>query len=130
MSNKTRLELWEDRLEPVLDRVDHYLEETYGGDYPLHPARSRRGTTASPEHEGLFSVLANYTLGVGSEEGEGYVLEVRMVTLANVPADVRETIEDEAVERIQEELDKEFPDDSLNVVRDGQTYKIVGDLNL
>ena len=51
-----------------------------------------------------------------------------MVTLSRVPRYIREQIEEEAVQRLREELPKEFPDRELQVERDGPVYKIHGDL--
>jgi hypothetical protein len=51
-----------------------------------------------------------------------------MVTLTRVPQYIRDQIEEEAVERLREELPKEFPDRELMVERDGHVYKIHGDL--
>lgn len=125
-----KIEEWESKLKRVFDRVDDYLEEKYGRKYPLHPARPARGTTSSKAHDGLFDLGASFTAGYGSERGPGYVVEVRMVTLTRVPHYIRSRIEDEVVERLREELPKEFPDRGLQVERDGQVYKIHGDLRL
>jgi len=125
-----KIEEWESKLKRVFDRVDDYLEEKYGRKYPLHPARPARGTTSSKAHDGLFDLGASFTAGYGSERGPGYVVEVRMVTLTRVPHYIRSRIEDEVVERLREELPKEFPDRGLQVERDGQVFKIHGDLRL
>ena len=125
-----KIEEWESKLKRVFDRVDDYLEEKYGRKYPLHPARPARGTTSSKAHDGLFDLGASFTAGYGSKRGPGYVVEVRMVTLTRVPHYIRSRIEDEVVERLREELPKEFPDRELQVERDGQVYKIHGDLRL
>ena len=125
-----KIEEWESKLKRGFDRVDDYLEEKYGRKYPLHPARPARGTTSSKAHDGLFDLGASFTAGYGSKRGPGYVLEVRMVTLTRVPHYIRSRIEDEVVERLREELPKEFPDRGLQVERDGQVFKIHGDLRL
>jgi hypothetical protein len=125
-----KVEEWESRLRAVFDRVDEYLEEKYGHKYPLHPARPARGTTSSKAHDGLFNLGASFSAGYGSRRGPGYVVEVRMVTLTRVPQYIRDRIEEEAVERLREELPKEFPDRDLKVERDGPVYKIYGDLHL
>lgn len=123
-----RVEEWETRLRRVFDRVDDYLEEKYGHQYSLHPARPARGATASKAHDGLFNVGASFSAGYGSSRGPGYVIEVRMVTLNRVPQAVRERIEEEAVGLLRQELPREFPDRKLMVERDGPVYKIHGDL--
>ena len=125
-----KIEEWESKLKRVFDRVDDYLEEKYGRKYPLHPARPARGTTSSKAHDGLFNLGASFTAGYGSKRGPGYVVEVRMVTLTRVPHYIRIRIEDEVIERLREELPKEFPDRELQIERDGQVYKIYGDLRL
>ncbi|MCK5006297.1 MAG: hypothetical protein KAR73_02850 [Spirochaetales bacterium] len=125
-----KIEEWESKLKRVFDRVDDHLEEKYGRKYPLHPARPTRGTTSSKAHDGLFNLGASFSAGYGSKRGPGYVVEVRMVTLTRVPQYLRNQIEEEAVERLREELPREFPDRELKIERDGQVYKIHGDLRL
>ncbi|MEE9306000.1 MAG: hypothetical protein V3V57_00575 [Spirochaetia bacterium] len=125
-----KIEEWESKLKRVFDRVDDHLEEKYGRKYPLHPARPTRGTTSSKAHDGLFNLGASFSAGYGSKRGPGYVVEVRMVTLTRVPQYIRNQIEEEAVERLREELPREFPDRELKIERDGQVYKIHGDLRL
>ncbi len=121
---------WEGRLRAALDHIDDYLEDKYGSEYLLHPARAKRGSTGNKRYDGLFSVGAAYSAGFGSQHGEGYVLEVRMSTLEKVPANVREDIEEEVVDLLKERLPDVFPDTELQVVRDGRVYKIIGDLGL
>lgn len=125
----TRLEQWEDRLDDVLEAVDHELEKRYGDRYPLRPNRPEHGATANPAYDGLFTVIAKYSLGLGSEHGEGYVVEVRISTLTRVPDDVEETIRDEAVDLLRAKLPAAFPDRTVEVKRDGTLYKICGDLS-
>ena len=126
----TRLEEWEDKLQDIFDRIDVHLEEKYDDLYPLHPARPDEGETSNPRHDGLFDVHAAFSAGFGSVHGEGYVLCVRMVTLSRVPKDVREKIEQEVVDLLEEDLPQAFPGKSLSVERDGNVYKIIGDLSL
>ena len=122
------VEEWESKLKKVFDSVDDQLEEKYGRKYPLHPARPNRGSTSSKAHDGLFNVGASSSAGYGSSRGPGYVIEVRMVTLTRVPQYIRDQIEEEAVQRLREELPKAFPGRELKVERDGPVYKIRGDL--
>jgi hypothetical protein len=75
-------------------------------------------------------VGAAFTGGFGSELGPGYVVQVQMSTLSDVPEEVRETIEEEVVKLLQEELPQVFPSRVLKVARDGNVYKIYGDLSL
>jgi len=121
---------WEKQLREMLARLDRHLEDRYGELYPLHPSRAKRGTTANTKHDGLFNVSAKFSAGYGSTHGAGYVIIVDMVTLVNVPADVRREIEDEAAAWLREELPKAFPGRDLRVERDGGAYKIFGDLSL
>ncbi|MDY7028717.1 MAG: hypothetical protein SVR04_10510 [Spirochaetota bacterium] len=124
------LDKFETRLKALFDEVDDYLEDKYGGHYPLHPARARRGRTANKETNGLFNVGASFSTGYGSEHGRGYVIDVDMVTLSQIPAEVEEKIEEDAVDYIRRKLPNYFPDRKLEVKRDKHTFKISGDLSL
>lgn len=121
---------WEARLKAVFDRVDEQLEKKYGHLYPLHPARARHGSTGNREEDGLLDLGAAFTAGFGSQRGHGYVVTVRMVTLADVPAEVRKKIEEEVVRELRRELPHAFPKRGLSVERDGNVFKITGDLSL
>ncbi len=121
---------WEKRLKKIFDHIDDYLENQYGQDYPLHPARAKRGHTRNKESDGLFNVGAVFSAGYGSEYGPGYVVEVQMSTLSRVPDEVRERIGEEVAELIKEQLPEVFPGIALQVDRDGSIYKIHGDLSL
>lgn len=125
-----KAEAWERRLREVLVEIDHELEEKYGGAYPLHPVRPERGATANPQQDGLFSVSAAFTPGFGSAHGPGYVLDIRIATLNNVPRGVVEKIERYARKRLKDALPDVFPGRDLDVVRDGHVLKIVGDISL
>ncbi len=128
--NGNKLEEWEDKLRTAFDAIDTILEDKYGGRYPLHPARAKRGATANCKYDGLFSVGAAYSAGFGSEYGEGYVLEVRMVTLTRIPKARREDVLEEVVDLLRENLPMVFPNRELKILRDGRVYKIIGDLGL
>ncbi|HMO51669.1 MAG TPA: hypothetical protein PKE26_10695 [Kiritimatiellia bacterium] len=121
---------WEENLKRIFDDIDHELEAEYGDRYPLHPNRPPQGATANPEDDGLFNIGASFTAGYGSEHGRGYILNVRMVTLARVPADVQAYMEDRVVERLRERLPAIFPGKDLRVERDGHVFKITGDLSV
>ncbi|MFP4508681.1 MAG: hypothetical protein ACLFNQ_00980 [Spirochaetaceae bacterium] len=121
---------FQDRLKRIFDEVDDYLEDRYGEMYDLHPARPSRGETDNKEHSGLFNVGASFTAGYGSEHGRGYVLSIEIATLEDVPDDIEDQIDEEAVEKIRELLPREFPDRELSVTRDGRVFKIHGDLSL
>ena len=126
----TQLEQWEDALQGVLSFVDEALEDRFGGNYPLHPARLPRGEAGSPQYDGLFRVTASFSAGFGSEKGPGYLFRVEMVTLATVPPDVREEIEETAAGLLRQGLANAFPGRDLRVERDRGVYKIFGDLSL
>ncbi len=124
------LKRFDDRLKALFDEVDNYLEQHYGDRYPLHPARAKQGATQNKEHSGLFSVGASFSAGYGSDHGRGYVVEVDMVTLAEVPDDIEEEIDEAAAQKVRDLLPLYFPDRQLELVRDGRVFKIHGDLSL
>ena len=121
---------WEAKLKKIFDRIDDHLEDLYGKQYSLHPNRARRGLTGNKEQDGLFNVGASYSLGIGSEHGSGYIVEVRLATLAHIEPVVRTRIGDEVAEFLTRELPISFPGRKLDVARDGNVYKIFGDLSL
>ncbi|MFP4205556.1 MAG: hypothetical protein ACLFRR_03490 [Spirochaetaceae bacterium] len=118
------------QMNEVLEEVDAELEEEYGERYPLHPARAEHGETSSGRYSGLFRVGTSFTPGYGSALGRGYVVDVEIMTLSNVPDDVEEEIDVKAARRIEEKLRSRFPDRNLRVERDGRVFKIVGDFSL
>lgn len=120
----------EDQLQELFDEVDDYLEEKYAGAYPLHPTRPPRGKTSSKSQDGLFNVGASFSPGYHSEYGRGYVIDVNMVTLANVSKEWEERILEDAVGKVRELLPKYFPDRKLQVRRDKRGFKVTGDLSL
>jgi hypothetical protein len=118
------------KMKALFDETDDYLEDTYGGEYPLHPARPARGETANKSSNGLFNIGAAFTPGYGSEHGRGYVVDVDMATLAAVsPARERE-IEEEAAAYIRSRLPEYFPERRIELKKDGKSFKIVGDFRL
>ena len=121
---------WEKKMKNLFDEIDDYLETTYGGMYPLHPSRAKRGTTSNKEHDGLFNVGVSFSTGLGSDFGPGYVVEIRLVTLSHIPDELREEIAKDVVTLINKKLPVHFPGKDLKVVHDGNVYKIYGDLSL
>lgn len=121
---------FETKLKLLFDEVDDALEDRYGARYSLHPSRPRRGRTSSKSQDGLFNIGASFTAGFGSRYGRGYVVQIDMVTLDNVPTDVREQIEAEVADLVREKLPRYFLQRNLTVVRDRNVYKIHGDLRL
>lgn len=120
----------DDNMRLACQRVDQILEDRYGKLYDLHPNRPSRGETSNPAMDGLFNVGTSFTAGYGSVYGRGYAFQVEIATLEQVPLDVRETILTEAVHLLEAELVLIFPHRSLEVVREGRSYKIVGDFSL
>ncbi len=121
---------WESTLKNVLDTIDEILEDRYGADYPLHPARREHGSTSSRSHDGLFDIRGEFTLGLGSRKGRGYIIDIDLKTLHRVPGDVIERIENDAISELRDRLPKAFPGRELFVERDGNMIKIIGDLSL
>lgn len=121
---------WEQKLKQIFDQIDHDLEARYGDDYPRHPVRPAQGKTANPEHDGLFAIGASFSAGYGSTHGAGYIIKMRVATLSKVSSETIEAVEDFVVTRLREELSKAFPDRELTVSRDGNVFKIHGDLSL
>ena len=121
---------WEKRLKKALDELDDFLEDKYGGKYRLHPARSKRGETSNKAQDGLFDIVAQFSLGAGSKFGKGYVVDVDLATLEDVPEKVHEEIKEAALKKLREALAKHFPKTDLHVDKDGRVIKIHGDLSL
>ena len=125
-----RVKKWEQQFAGIMRELDACFEDRYGDRFPLHPAKPERGTTSNPRHSGLFSISGKFSAGIGSEHGPGYILEVRLSTLARVPVEVQSRIEDEVAVKLRELRARDFPDLDLKVERDGKAYKVFGDLSL
>lgn len=121
---------WEKKLKSVLDNIDVLLEEKYGKKYDLHPARRKHGTTSNRSHDGLFDIRADFTLGLGSDKGRGYIVDIDLKTLENVPKEVIKNIENDTISELKERLSQAFPNRELSVEKDGNVIKIIGDLSL
>lgn len=121
---------WEERLKRIFDEIDDYLEDKYGNRFAIHPSRPRRDTTSNKEDDGLFNIGAAFSLGLGSRYGKGYVIDIQLATLDRVPVKVRGAIENDILGLIKEKLPVFFPDAKLRVEKDGDVYKIFGDLKL
>lgn len=124
------LDKWEKKLKKALDELDDFLEDRYGGRYRLHPVRAKRGETANKAQDGLFDIVASFTLGKGSQLGRGYIVDVDMATLEDVSDEVRQEIESTALRKLRKIIPKHFPDTDLKVDQDGRVIKIHGDLSL
>lgn len=125
-----RTEKMEEALFGALEAADAEMESRYGGRFPLHPARPAHGDGINRRYDGLFAFGAGFSPGFGSNFGPGYSLEFRIVTLDSVPPDFREKFEEEAVEELRKQLAVFLPERRLEIVRDADSWKIVGDLSL
>ena len=128
--NHPSLASWEKDLHKILNKLDDALEDRYGGAFKLHPARAQRGRTSNKAYDGLFSVQANFSLGIGSQYGRGYVLDIDLATLENIPRTLLEEIETFALNKLREYITTLAPDKQLRVAKDGHIIKIFGDLHL
>jgi hypothetical protein len=121
---------WERRLKKVFDEIDIELESLYRNRFPLHPSRAPEGTTSSAEMDGLFNVGASYSTGFGSKFGPGYVVDIRMATLARIPQDLKDELRDAVQTMLQQKLPEAFPGKKLSVDREHRHLRIHGDLSL
>jgi len=127
----SKREKWERGLRKVFEAVDAALEEKYGDRFPRRPRRPPHGATVNRKYDGLFEVDGKFSLGLGSPHGPGYVVDIHVATFASVPREFRRQLEEEVFQLLQTELDREFPDRDLRVVREeGGAMRIVGDLSL
>lgn len=131
MSGVSKVERWDARLKSVFDEIDCELEAVDGLRHvPLHPVRPPAGSTSNPEDDGVLELGANYTVGIGSKYGPGYVLRIRVATLEEVDPEGCKLLEETVVEKLRQKLPAAFPGANLSVDRDGAVYKIHGDLSL
>jgi hypothetical protein len=96
---------------------------------PLHPRRHLE-TNVNPEADGLFNIGAAFSAGFGSKTGPGYVVEIRLATLKEVPADVRAEIKAKVFQYLEERLPAAFPGKTLRVSDENGIIRIHGDLGL
>ena len=127
---RNRVEKWEDKLNALLRQVDAALEEEYGEVVPRHPSRLPHGATGNPQHDGLFRITAAFTAGFGSQLGRGYVVTIEPVTLETFPPGIWHGAEQKACQMIREGLEEALPGRGLKLQRDGDVWKITGDLSL
>jgi hypothetical protein len=117
-------------LDALFNEVDEFLEDEWGSSYTLHPNRPRRGSTKNPDMDGLFEIIPDFTPGIGSEQGRGYLVSFRAATLEAISPAEFEFLMTEAAVLVAARLPVFFPGRDLRVVRDGKRFKIVGDFSL
>ncbi|MGD1822071.1 MAG: hypothetical protein ACPKM0_04820 [Pleomorphochaeta sp.] len=120
----------EKKLHDMCIELDNHLEDEFGSMFPLHPNREKRGETASANYDGLFSTGLQFTSGYGSKLGRGYLLDIDISTLTWVKKDEVKIIEEEAIKYLKTLLPKHFPNRKLEIKRDQNVIKIVGDFSL
>lgn len=128
--NNPNMKEWESTLREIFDIIDDHLEDKYGYLYPLHPSRARRGHTANKSTDGLFNVGAAFSAGYGSTHGRGWVVDVTMVTLSKVPENVKSEIYKIVAKKLKRLLKDYYPERNIFVDKDGDVFKIFGDLGL
>jgi hypothetical protein len=125
-----KLAAFTETLEALFREVDEELEDLWGESFPLHPNRPSRGQTFNPEMDGLFEIAPDFTVGIASQKGRGYIVSLRVATLDPVsPAQFEYLLELSAGLLIRK-LPRYFPGRDLKVVRDGPRFKIIGDFSL
>lgn len=129
MNNPNILE-WEHTLRKIFDIIDDHLEDKYGYLYPLHPARPGRGHTSNKSSDGLFNIGAAFSAGFGSRFGRGWVVDVSMVTLSKIPENVKLQIDKEVIAELKRLLIEYYPERDISVEKDGNVFKIFGELGL
>lgn len=125
-----KLTAFTETLEALFREVDAFLEDEWGSSFTLHPNRPERGSTENPEMDGLFEIAPDFTPGIGSEKGRGYLVSLRTATLERVSAEQFEFLMQEAAALVRQRLPRYFPGRDLRVVRDGKRFKIIGDFSL
>ena len=128
--NNPKMKEWEHTLRKIFDRIDDHLEDKYGYLFPLHPSRPQRGSTSNKSSDGLFNVGAAFSAGFGSKFGRGWIVDVTMVTLSKVSEDIKEQIYSKVISELSRLLKEYYPDRDIKVEKDGNVFKIFGDLGL
>ncbi|WKC87795.1 hypothetical protein [Borreliella japonica] len=126
--NITKFNEFENILFSICLDVDFVLEEEFGNSYDIHPNRPFRGKTANGLLDGLFSVTTTFTLGYGSKFGRGYLIIIEILTLSFVNDEFWDKINKKGIEIFREGLRNKFPSKDLDIVLDGNVYKIVGSI--
>lgn len=130
MMRGTKVIEWEQRLKKVFDEIDAILEKEYANRLSRHPARPKHGKTDNREMDGLFNVGASFSAGFGSEIGPGYVVDIRISTLDQVPEKLKTELRDKVQLLLREKLPAAFPDTKIFVEKERNHLRIHGDLSL
>jgi hypothetical protein len=125
-----KLAAFTDTLEAMFHEVDEELEDAWGDSFPRHPNRPGRGETYNPEMDGLFEIAPDFSVGIGSEKGRGYIVGFKIATLEKVSPEQFEFLMQLAAELLRQKLPRYFPGRRLELVRDGRRFKIIGDFSL
>ncbi|MCQ2411463.1 MAG: hypothetical protein MJ057_00730 [Sphaerochaetaceae bacterium] len=120
----------ERQMSELCQALDNHLEDIYGGHYSIHPNRLKRGMGSNPSFDGLFSTSCSFTLGYGTKSGRGYLVNVEIRTLDRIPFEEKARIQDHAFDYIAENLKTFIPGRDLEVIRENNLMKIVGDFSL
>jgi len=120
----------EGQLHRMCLELDNHLEDKFGSMFPLHPNREKRGKAASGNYDGLFSTGLQFTNGYGSSLGRGYLLDIDISTLSWVTKNDILKIEEESINFIKLILPKHFPNRKLDIKRDQNIIKLIGDFSL
>jgi hypothetical protein len=130
MYEHPKLTAFTNTLDALFHAADEFLEDEWDGSFPLHPNRPGRGATFNPEMDGLFEIIPDFTLGIGSERGRGYRVSFRAATLEKIPPEQVAFLMEETAAFITRKLPEYFPGRRLDLVRDGKGFKLIGDFSL
>ncbi len=123
-------EEFEDKLSELCAALDNRLEDRFGKLYPIHPNRPKRGEASYPGFDGLFQSSVAFTLGIGSQYGRGYLVNINVRTLSPIDQKFLTEVTNEALVFVNANLPTYFPERELKLVRDGNVLKITGDFSL
>ncbi len=129
MSHPLQLKL-EEQLNKLELACDNYLEDEFGSLYPIHPNRKKRGETGNDLYDGLFATFFKFTSGYGSKYGRGYSIDIEIRTLDFIKKEDKDNIISSAIKFIEENSIKFLNDRQTKVVKDNNTYKLIGDFKL
>ena len=123
------LEKWERQMRLALNEADAALERKYGSMFTRRPNRPEIGTTVNPMYDGIFSLDAKFSLGISTQDGPGYTVDLRTSCLEYVSSEMHGQMLNDAAVILVEELKKVFPDKQLTVTRKGNILRITGDMD-